>query len=263
MKTICQDSLPSSLIASSSTRKDVEEAIKPLREVADSLQGWLVRVGSFLERAEAALQRFPVAPAPMVESVVGFVDEADAELFGSFSPRAGSSSTPSVLTGFEGEACAEVVSPVLQIMPELQILCGKPASPLPTEQLKLGSLQASEVALMPSPPPVEPCQVSGGLALSVVEHGVSDVTALPLPVTIEQVVPVSGMTIESSVSAPAPNSNALFAKELCDLLASVEVARPGLGRSIACLLTGTPIRGKSKKVGKGKSGAIGKTNVLA
>ena len=65
------------------------------------------------------------------------------------------------------------------------------------------------------------------------------------------------------MSAPAPNSNALFAKELCDLLASVDVARPGLGRSIACLLTGTPIRGKSKKVGKGKSGAIGKTNVLA
>ena len=113
MKTICQDSLPSSLIASSSTWKDVEEAIKPLREVADSLQGWLVRVGSFLERAEAALQRFPVAPAPMVESVVGFVDEADVELFGSFSPRAGSSSMLSVLTGFEGEVCAEVVSSVL------------------------------------------------------------------------------------------------------------------------------------------------------
>ena len=56
MKTICQDSLPSSLIASSSTWKDVEEAIKPLREVADSLQGWLVRVGTFLEPAEAALQ---------------------------------------------------------------------------------------------------------------------------------------------------------------------------------------------------------------
>ena len=72
-----------------------------------------------------------------------------------------------------------------------------------------------------------------------------------------QVMPMSGMTIESSVSAPAPNSNALFAKELCDLLASVEVARPGLGRSIACLLTGTPVRDKQKKVGKGKSGAKG------
>ena len=222
-----------------------------------------MRVGTFLERAEAALQRFPVAPAPMVESVVGFVDEADAELFGSFSPRAGSSSTPSVLTGFEGEACAEVVSPVLQIMPELQILCGKPASPPPTEQLKLGSLLASEVALVPSPPPVEPCQVSGGLALSVVEHGASDVAALPSSATIEQVMPVSGMTIEPSVLAPTPNSNALFAKELCDLLASVEVARPGLGRSIACLLMGTPIKGKQKKVGKGKSGAIGKASLAA
>ena len=45
--------------------------------------------------------------------------------------------------------------------------------------------------------------------------------------------------------------------------ANVEVARPGLGRSIVCLLTGTPIRGKQKKVGKYKSGVIGKTSFVA
>ena len=43
----------------------------------------------------------------------------------------------------------------------------------------------------------------------------------------------------------------------------MDVARPGLGRSIACLLTGTPIRGKQKKGGKGKSSAIGKVSLAA
>ena len=74
------------------------------------------------------------------------------------------------------------------------------------------------------------------------------VSAILLSATIEHVMPVSDMSTK-------------FAKELCDLLASVEVAKPGLGRSIACLLTGTPIRGKQKKVGKGKSGAIGKASL--
>ena len=72
-----------------------------------------------------------------------------------------------------------------------------------------------------------------------------------------------GMTIEASVLVPTPKPDAIFAKELCDLLASVEVARPGLGRSIACLLTGTPIRGKQKKAGKGKSGATSKASLGA
>ena len=74
-------------------------------------------------------------------------------------------------------------------------------------------------------------------------------------------MPVTNMTSEPIVVAPTPNPDALFAKELCDLLASVEVARPGLGKSIACLLTGTPIRGKQKMVGKGKSDAIGKASL--
>ena len=99
--------------------------------------------------------------------------------------------------------------------------------------------------------------------LGVMEHGVLNVADVPSFVTMEQVMPVSGMTIEPSVVAPTPNPDALFAKELCDLLASVEVARPGLGRSIACLLTGTPIRGKQKKMGEGKSDVIGKASLVA
>ena len=102
-----------------------------------------------------------------------------------------------------------------------------------------------------------------GRQVLAMERGVSDVAALPSSATIGQVMHVSGMTIEPSVLAPTPNPDALFAKELCDLLASVEVARPGLGRSIACLLTGTPIRGKQKKAGKGKSGATSKASLGA
>ena len=101
------------------------------------------------------------------------------------------------------------------------------------------------------------CQASTSLPLGVIEHGVLDVADVPSFATMEQVMPVSDMTIEPSVLAPTPNPDALFAKKLCDLLASVEVARPGLGRSIACLLTGTPIRGK------GKSGAMGKASLAA
>jgi hypothetical protein len=54
------------------------------------------------------------------------------------------------------------------------------------------------------------------------------------------------------VSIPPPpthNSDALIAKELCDLLSRLDVVIPGFGRVIACLLTGMKIKDKSKKVG--------------
>jgi hypothetical protein len=36
----------------------------------------------------------------------------------------------------------------------------------------------------------------------------------------------------------APNFEALFGKELCDLLVSLEAANPGYGKEIACVLAG-------------------------
>jgi hypothetical protein len=55
-------------------------------------------------------------------------------------------------------------------------------------------------------------------------------------------------------SSPIPpsatdNPDALLAKEVYDLLSRLDTAIPGLGRAIACLLTGIPIKGKSKRVG--------------
>ncbi|KAE8778427.1 High affinity cationic amino acid transporter 1 [Hordeum vulgare] len=163
---------------------------------------------------------------------------------------------PPVLMDFKGES-VEVVSPVLKIMRELQVIYGEPVSSQSMEQLMLGSLQASEVALVPLPPTEEPCRACDSLPLGVVEHGVLDVAAPPSLVASGWVIPVSDVTIDPCPMAPTPLLDDPFTKELCDLLAHVKVARPGLGRSIASLLMGTKIEGKCEKLGKGKNnGAI-------
>jgi hypothetical protein len=60
----------------------------------------------------------------------------------------------------------------------------------------------------------------------------------------------------------APNSEALFAKELCDLLVRLEAAIPGSSKEIACLLEKKTYGGKIQKVKEylrskcKKSGAI-------
>jgi hypothetical protein len=51
----------------------------------------------------------------------------------------------------------EVVSSLSQIMPELHDICGESAVVVTME---LGSLDASAMSMMPSPPPSEPCQPS-------------------------------------------------------------------------------------------------------
>jgi hypothetical protein len=54
--------------------------------------------------------------------------------------------------------------------------------------------------------------------------------------------------VPSSPPKQKLNSDALFAKELCDILSSLEAANPGIGRALACILTGDTIKSKSKKV---------------
>jgi hypothetical protein len=84
---------------------------------------------------------------------------------------------------------------------------------------------------------------------------------------------------ELSDVGSAPISSRPPAEEICDLLSRLDIVIPGLGRAIACLLTGTPIKSKSKKVGDcprtgirkekslrckhNKSGTIGKVSVAA
>ena len=185
----------------------------------EQLQDCLKRVGSFLERAEAALSKLSPLPnmlkttpmsCPPSEVGVGSADDGAAELYGCYSPRVGNSSLSlTVLSSApattEGEASATVVAPVLQIMPDLEELCASTALPVSVEQV---------------------VKVDSPETLSLPER--LDVVSEPIP------------------PSPSHNSDALFAKELCDLLSAVEVAIPGCGRAIACLLTGTTTKGKSK-----------------
>jgi hypothetical protein len=139
------------------------------------------------------------------------VEDRGEELYGSFSPRVGDSSSPlstspSVSSIVKGEALAAIVTPVLQIMPELQGLCESPVLPLSEEHVNVDSLTA----------------------LSSPKR--SDVISATIP-------PKQKL-----------NSDALFAKELCDILSSLEAANPGIGRALACILTGDTIKSKSKKV---------------
>ena len=48
----------------------------------------------------------------------------------------------------------------------------------------------------------------------------------------------------------APTSDALFAKELCGLLASLEAVSPGYGKDIACVLAGKASENLIMKVEK-------------
>jgi hypothetical protein len=185
----------------------------------EQLEGFLVRIGRFVERAEAVLSKVSSLPATLMtnpascpcEAGVDSVEDRGEELYGSFSPRVGDSSSPlstspSVSSIVKGEALAAIVTPVLQIMPELQGLCESPVLPLSEEHVNVDSLTA----------------------LSSPKR--SDVISATIP-------PKQKL-----------NSDALFAKELCDILSSLEAANLGIGRALACILTGDIIKSKSKKV---------------
>jgi hypothetical protein len=58
----------------------------------------------------------------------------------------------------------------------------------------------------------------------------------------------SDVTSEPILPPSAHDRDVLFAKELCDLLSTVEAAIPRRGSAIACLLTWTTSKGKRKKV---------------
>jgi hypothetical protein len=58
------------------------------------------------------------------------------------------------------------------------------------------------------------------------------------------------------VGVLAPNSEALFGKEICDLLVSLETASPGFGKEIVCVLAGKASKEVIKKVEKSLWGKI-------
>jgi hypothetical protein len=94
-----------------------------------------------------------------------------------------------------------------------------------------------------------------------------DATFTHLPVVIGKTVSLSDEVDDTS--ALTPSSEVLFAKLVFNLLVSLEIASPGAGVEIACLLTGKSTTGISKKMKKSlrsqskKSGATKKASTAA
>ena len=136
----------------------LEEMVQPLRDVIDSMPGWMLRMESFMERVEAALGELSMAPPvlqtahvlrPLVVPVDNFEVGMGAELHGRFSPRARACLPVSPSEGLDNDV---VVTSVLQIMPELRELCEGSILPLSVEQPKVDPPETSIVALPPSSP---------------------------------------------------------------------------------------------------------------
>jgi hypothetical protein len=128
-------------------------------------------------------------------------------------------------------------TPVLQIMPELQELREESSMVL---SMELGSVESLAVAMTLSPPSSETSQPSVS-----VESGGLDASATLL---IGHVVSLSNEVVEAGVLTPT--SEALFAKELSDLLVSLEAVSPGYGMEIASVLAGTASKDIIRKVEK-------------
>ena len=198
---------------------------------------------------------------------VNLEDESGDGLHGRFSPRAGIKSS---LSASEGSCIDVVVAPVLQIMHELLEMCAESTPPLSVGQLKVDPLETSVVALPPLPP-LEPIQI-----LDFKEKGDSDVAMSCSSESIGHMVPAGDVVVAPRAMARVPR--ALIAKEICDSLATLDVANPGSGKTIGCLLkekanrdkksggaSSRPVvlKEKSNKCRSKKSGAIGKASTIA
>jgi hypothetical protein len=106
--------------------------------------------------------------------------------------------------------------------------------------MEVGSLGALEVAMTPSPPPLESCQ-----SIAFVNSGGLDALATPSSLTIGHVVYLNDEVNEADVLAP--NFDALFAKEFCDCLISLKAACPRYGKEIACILTSKASKEKNQE----------------
>jgi hypothetical protein len=91
------------------------------------------------------------------------------------------------------------VAPVLQILPELHVLCEEPTLPMSMVHQMVDSAEASVVSLPPTPQLLEPSQT-----LAFVEReGVDDIV-VPSKESIGQVVHVDGDVVTSNIVAPIP-----------------------------------------------------------
>lgn len=172
----------------------MQEAVRPLLEVVDSLHGWMLALGGFLERAEVALGRLSrTLDDPLVLSDVGKAGASGAGFYGCFSPRVG--------------ACSAVTAPVMQVLPELQKLCDVVVMPPCAKEAKN---DLHEILVVASPL----SQALGSEKSDVVEAAVDRLAA-----------PFGDGVAMSGLLPTAPG--AIVAREVCDFLATLATAYPG------------------------------------
>jgi hypothetical protein len=235
----------------------IEEVARPLREEAAKLKLLLARVTESMERADlfASCELSGQESSVVVDddAVVVMASKAADEaidgkalgesdivgeqcLFGCLSPQASPSPQLDVPVPFEFEDIDGIMH-VIQIMPGLQELCEKLSPPLSLAHLQVDSLPTLEVAS--TPPPVEASRSDGKIveagALVLGSFEALAVATTPRPPQSE---PCQSLASLYYGGVLASSSDALFAKELCGLLASLEAASPGYGKDIACGLAG-------------------------
>jgi hypothetical protein len=223
----------------------IEEASRPLREEVANLKLLLTRFGDSLESLEACTRggvglvstqaSLPLDSTDLKSSVV-----EEEQLYGCFSPCGSPCpsprpfmSSPSVGEGMDG-----ILAPVLQIASEPHELRGESSAVLPLES---GSFEALVVATTPE------------------LHKLPGESSVVLPLELGS---FEALTVASTSSPPqslasvvtgevsADKADALFAAELCGLLASLEAVSPGYGKDIACVLAGEASEDMIRKVEK-------------
>jgi hypothetical protein len=154
----------------------------------------------------------------------------------------------------ESKAIDEIMAPVLQIMPELQELCGERSPSMSTLHLQEDPLGTSTVAstqpsLEPSyhvdkimPKLQELCGESSMVPMVELGSLGSVVAAMTPSPPSSEFVDTGGVLV--------PNSETLFEKELHDLLVSLEAASHRYGKDIACVLAGKASECLIRKVEK-------------
>ncbi|KAE8799886.1 Heat shock 70 kDa protein 4L [Hordeum vulgare] len=291
--TLCRGSWASvvSGITHSSASYDMDQC-STLADQSKLLQVLVALVGSFLERVEDALVKLSLGPTPLativtpcspVVSCVGSMKDVRTELFDCFSPRVGVSSSslyalPLVLTTPVGEAIVMVGDPVLQVMPELQQLCARPASPLSVEHMEVVSLAISCEG-HDSPMSCEQLEVPesivsvvpvGDFVVSVVSMA-DDIVAVGMlaPELLEPSQPLAFVDIEGSDVAVTHShvtigkvvyvhdkiDEILFKVEVHNLLKCLEASYRGSGKTI---VEEALMKSKSKK-----NGGAGKASAAA
>jgi hypothetical protein len=170
-------------------------------------------------------------------------------IFGCFSPLAKSCSSqrPDVSVASRSVDMA----PVIQIMPELQELCGEPSPPLSLVHLQVDLPHVDSRGTSVVVPELQQQELCGESFTELpTKLGSLEVSTAAMTSSLPSCEPCQRPAFVDSGEVLTPNSEVLFGKEICDLLIGLEAAIPGYGKDIACVLTGKASDAMIRKVEK-------------